>query len=133
MPTVADIMNTKVLTVQMDDTLELARDLLDRVSLHHVVVTDGRKVVGIVSEGDLLRAVSPKLGITSKTNTILQTEIQSIMSPHPVTVTLETDIKHAAQLLVQHSIGCLPVTDGQKLQGLVTWKNLMANILQQSA
>ncbi|MCL1037190.1 CBS domain-containing protein [Shewanella submarina] len=134
MLTVREIMSTRVMTLDMDDRLELARDLLDQVEFHHLLVTDKRRVVGVLSERDLFKAISPSLGKaaeTQKDRNTLNLRVHQVMSRQPVTVTPDSDIKTATALLLEYSIGCLPVTADKQLIGILTWKDLLAAFIHQ--
>ena len=55
---VADLMKQRVVTVEMDDSLSMAKSLMEKASIHHLPVVDShQRVVGIVSDRDLLRAI----------------------------------------------------------------------------
>ena len=56
------IMTRHVITVNMDDALLKVRDLFERYKFHHVVVLEQRRVVGVISDRDLLRNISPFAG-----------------------------------------------------------------------
>ena len=131
--TVKQIMTTRVITLEMDDRLELARELLEKVSFHHLLVTDRRSVVGILSERDLFKAISPSLGKASETQkdrNTLNLRVHQIMSRQPITVSPDTEINAAAELLLEHAVGCLPVTEDNHLVGILTWKDLLAAFIQ---
>ena len=55
---VSRIMSTKVYTVTPDTDVETAAQMMRQYRIHHVVVTDGNKVVGILSSLDLLRLIA---------------------------------------------------------------------------
>lgn len=133
MRTVEQIMTHKVLTLEMDDRLELARDMLENMSFHHLLITDKNRVVGVLSERDILRAVSPYVGLaseTSKDRHTLNQRLHQVMTRNPVTVTKDTSLHYAGKLLLEHSIGCLPVVEEGKLCGIITWKDLLAAFIQ---
>ncbi|MGI2258011.1 CBS domain-containing protein [Shewanella sp. GXUN23E] len=137
MSTIKQIMTTKVLTLQMDDRLELAHQLLEQMSFHHLVITEAGKVVGVLSQRDIFRALSPKLGMSAQTDkdlSCLNIRLHQLMSRHPITVEPHTNLQTAAAILLEHGIGCLPVTSGDgQLVGLITWKDLLAAFIHQPA
>ena len=49
---VADIMTTRVVTIEMDDRLTLAKEIFDNVSFHHLLVVDNEQLSGILSHRD---------------------------------------------------------------------------------
>ena len=59
---VAAVMTQSVVTVDMDQALEHVATLLDIHGFHHLLVVNQRKVVGIISDRDVLRSLSPFIG-----------------------------------------------------------------------
>lgn len=99
---------------------ESADDAYRRMRLHrirHLVVMEGRRVVGIISERDLggSRGASVRTGRT----------IEELMAPDVATATPETTIRQAANMLRGRTIGCLPVMENSKLVGIVTVTDLL--------
>ncbi len=127
------IMTTRVVTIEMDDSLEVVRDLFKKVRFHHLLVVDNQKLVGIISDRDMLKAVSPFVGTMSETTrdrATLNKRAHQIMSHHPVTVRSSCSLQEAAQLMLARGVSCLPVTtmNGEVL-GIVTWKDVLRAIL----
>lgn len=126
---VSSIMTHKVVTVEMDDTLLTIRMIFQHVKFHHLVVVDNRKPVGVISDRDFLKAVSPFLGKIIETTRDLDTlkkRAHQIMTRNPVTVYPETSIESAADLLLEKNISCLPVISSQgDIVGMVTWKDIL--------
>lgn len=122
-------MTHKVVTVEMDDTLLTIRMIFQHVKFHHLVVVDNRKPVGVISDRDFLKAVSPFLGKNIETTLDLDTlkkRAHQIMTRNPVTVYPETSIESAADLLLEKNISCLPVISSQgDIVGMVTWKDIL--------
>jgi len=57
------IMTARVVTVEMDDRLEIVKEIFDTMNFHHLLVVDEhKKLSGVVSDRDLLRAISPYVG-----------------------------------------------------------------------
>ncbi len=127
---VASFMTEKVLKVRMDDSIGTIRDILENVEFHHLLVVEGRKLVGIMSDRDVLKAISPFLGTLSEKSrdvAILNKKVHQIMTRKPITVDKDTDIDTAASLLLDNHISCLPVTSPEgEVQGIVTWKDILA-------
>jgi len=54
------VMTTRLVTVELDDPLEVVKRIFDSVKFHHLLVVDtGKKLCGVISDRDLLRALSP--------------------------------------------------------------------------
>ena len=132
--TVGEIMSSKVVTVEMDDSLEVIRDIFRKVKFHHLIVVDGKKIVGIISDRDLLKAISPYVDTMSETNrdrATLEKRAHQIMSHYPVTVQKSCQIQTAAKLMLDRRVSCLPVTrpDGI-IGGVVTWNDVVRAFLE---
>ena len=134
--TVRQIMASHVVTVAMDDGLRVLRQLFEEHRFHHLLVVDGRKLVGVISDRDLLRHVSPFLGhdLTERTQdaATLNKRAHQIMTRKPIVATPDTTIEQAAALILEHRISCLPVVDEQSHPvGIVTWRDILKTIVSQ--
>jgi CBS domain-containing protein len=124
---VADIMTREVVTVREEENLKHVMDGLDRFGFRHLPVVDDGKLVGVVTQRDLLMAqVSSLVPGTARDAMESQIEenafIASIMSRDVSSVTPDTSIVEAARKMRDHKFGCLPVVEGDnmKLVGIVT-------------
>lgn len=107
-----------------------AQDLMRREHIHHLpVVSDStKKLVGIVSEKDLLYA-SPSpastLDVYEMTRLLSKLTCQKVMTKEVVTCSVDTVVEDAARLMVDNDIGCLPVVDEQNYPvGILTESDL---------
>jgi acetoin utilization protein AcuB len=127
--TVADIMVTRVVTIEMDDRLTLAKEIFDNVSFHHLLVIDeNNTLAGILSHRDFLRALSPNIGTAAeliRDTETLQKRVHQVMSHNPITIAPHCNINQASKLLLDHDIGCLPVLENNRIVGIITWKDLL--------
>ncbi len=117
---VASIMTRKMITVGMDDSLKKVRTLLMKhAAFNHILVVEDRKLVGVISDHDLL--AGDDRGIID-----LNKKAREIMIRIPVTVDGETSIEKASNLLLENDISCLPVISSKGVvEGIVTWKDVM--------
>jgi len=125
---VADIMTSRVVTIEMDDRLSLAKEIFDNVSFHHLLVVDKGELSGILSYRDFLQALSPNIGTAaevSRDTESLQKRVHQVMTHNPLTIAPHCDINQASRLILDHNIGCLPVLDNNIIVGIITWKNLL--------
>jgi acetoin utilization protein AcuB len=133
--TVGDIMTKRLVTVGMDDTLGFVRMLFEAHRFHHLLVLEGRKLVGIISDRDLLKALSPRLGTPNETErdrATLNRHAHQIMSRRPVTVPRDWSVEAAARRMLESKVSSLPVVASASddvLVGLVTWKDLLRALL----
>ncbi|HVZ72792.1 MAG TPA: CBS domain-containing protein [Polyangia bacterium] len=105
-------MSKNVLSVGPETLLFEARTRMKVGGVHHLLVKKDFKIVGILSERDTRRASASDI-------------VSDVMTEHVVTVSPETTIRQAANLLRGRSIGCLPVLDGQDAVGIVTTTDLL--------
>ena len=148
--TVEAVMTRVLITVEMDESLHQIQRIFQREGFHHLLVVDAGELVGVISDRDLLTALSPYLDTPferRRDNRVLHRRAHHIMSRSLVTVTRATPLAHAAALLLKHGVGCLPVvslpvpvrpfagshlrlvTSGRTLEGIVTWRDIMAYYL----
>lgn len=112
-----DIMERAVATIGTDDPADLAWEKMRRGHIHHLVVMDGRSVVGVLSARDLGGARGAGLREARS--------VADLMTTHVVTATPTTTVREAANLLRGRSIGCLPIIDKGALRGIVTITDLL--------
>lgn len=131
---VGTIMTRHVVTVGMDDSLRKVRDLFDHHRFHHVVVVDEGRAVGVVSDRDLLKHISPFLNQGAERQldrSTLEKKVHQIMSRRLISVREGMFVEEAGQLMLHHTISCLPVLDDQGVcVGILTSHDVMRWCLQ---
>lgn len=125
-----EIMTTRVITVAIDDHLETARALFEKYHFHHLLVLDEEgTLVGIISDRDLLKALSPFIAtLVERTEDLrtLQKRVHQIMSRRLITASKEHTIKEAAVLMLNNRVSCLPVVSANRtIEGIVSWKDIL--------
>src|ERR1700684_2676813 len=125
---VDSIMTRRVVSVEMDDRLDVVKKIFDTLKFHHLLVVDDRgKLKGVVSDRDLLKALSPYVGSATETARDLATlnkRVHQIMTRHPITLHPQSEIAEAARVLLTHRISCIPVVDDErKPVGIVSWRD----------
>lgn len=126
----SDIMTQRVVTVRMDDTLQRIRDIFQESKFHHLIVTDEHKVVGVISDRDLLKHLSPFVGSVrmerpQDLNT-LKRRAHQLMHRRPVIAAEDMPVEEAIDLLVREGVSCLPiVSPDHRVRGIVTWRDLL--------
>jgi CBS domain-containing protein len=115
---VAQILKQKgrdVLTIQPHHTLQQASEQLGRRRVGAVVVTDATsRVLGILSERDIVRAVGAQGGEA------LPEPVSKHMTPNPITVGEEADIDELMRAMTDGRFRHLPVVEGGRLVGIVS-------------
>ena len=125
---IRDIMLTDAVTATLDTRLpELVR-LLQRRGFRHVPILDTGKLVGIVSDRDIKQSmVSAALSVDGKKREHLLETLTAgdIMTRRLVTIGPTDGVEEAARLMVLHRVSALPVTDGDRLLGIVTETDIL--------
>ena len=125
---VGALMTRDVTTLDRNDTMDVAADLMAVRRIRHLPITDGGRVVGVVSERDLFRqGLAGALGYGSKARRMLlrALAVKEVMSEPAVTLAPDASVREAARLMLERRIGCLPVVDAGVLVGLVTETDLL--------
>lgn len=134
MAKVRDIMAKEVATLNVDDELSLAEDIMHLGRIRHLPVMDGEKLVGIISERDLFKASLASVidyDYQIKRDYMKTVVIKEVMQTSLITISPEASVKEAVQLMLQHKIGCLPVVEGERMVGLVTETDILRYYLEQ--
>ena len=131
--TLGKIMTARIVTVEMDDRLEVVKDIFDTMRFHHLLVVDEhKKLSGVLSDRDLLRALSPYVGSATETARDLATlnkRVHQIMTRRPITLRQESGIAEAVELLLKNRISCIPIVDDDfKPVGIVSWRDLLRTL-----
>ena len=126
--TVQSVMTSNPYTITEHDPVTDAQTLMRREQIHRLpVLNNAKKLVGIVSEKDLLYATpSPAttLNVYEMSNLLSKLKVESVMTRDVMTVHPDTLVEDAARILVDNNIGGLPVMEGEKLCGIVTESDL---------
>jgi CBS domain-containing protein len=126
---VSEIMRSQFVTLGVKDKLDLADALMHFGRVRHLPVLDGDRLVGLLSQRDVLaHALSKALEFDAQERrTFLHSiDVAEAMSRKPVTVRRETSLREAARLVLAHRIGSLPVVDDAgRAVGLVTETDLL--------
>jgi len=125
---VQDIMTRNPHTLEADDVLDLADDLMSMARIRHIPILSGGKIVGIVSQRDLFfSALVKALGLQPREQKDLMKTIRAreLMSHPVITISPGASVKEAARLMGQNKIGCLPVVKGKQFVGIVTETDIL--------
>ena len=136
-----DVMVRHVITVKPDDDVAEAIDLMARNDISALpVVEDGGKVVGVISEADLIRreeigterhrswwleAVTPSAILAAEFTKAHGRKVRELMSETVVSAAEETPLAEIAGLLEKHRIKRVPILRDGKLIGIVSRSNLI--------
>jgi CBS domain-containing protein len=150
-PFVKDFMTVQPITVSLSASVEAAVKMMEEHQITGLPVVDGEnRVVGILSEGDLLireSPMKPPLYMTLLGSIIyfesptqfhqhikksLGMLVQDVMTAKPITISPEASLSEAAQVMLEKRVNRLPVVDAeQKLVGILTRHDLVSALKPQ--
>jgi CBS domain-containing protein len=129
--TVGQFMTRDLFTVQPDDLVDLAANLMDWEHIRHIPVEDEQgRLVGLLAHRRLLRHLARRAAGKDPDAVAVST----IMRTDPVYVAPETSTLDAIALMRKNKVGCLPVVSDDKLVGIITEADLIvvsARLLEQ--
>jgi len=133
--TAADIMNTNVETLNMDNTVKTCLKFMDRKNVRHAVIVERPEerggqptFVGIVSQRDVLRQTLPEK--KQKGNDIIDPKalrqlLSVVVARKPISASPDTPIPDMIETMINNRINILPVLDGSKLAGIITTTDVL--------
>ena len=120
MATLADVMRTDVIDVAPEDTLGEVAERMSAVNVGAVVVKDYGRLIGILTERDMLKAMAARVHTSDA-------RVREWMTEDPLTATAEMDVEDAAQVMLQHNFRPLPILDESgAVVGLVSLRRVVA-------
>jgi acetoin utilization protein AcuB len=125
---IRDLMTEKPITVDLDTPVLEARQIMLGKRIRHLLVTDGPKLAGMVTDRDIrLNLPSPatSLSVWEINYLLARLAVESVMTKALVTVSPGWDPRDAAVLMLDHKIGALPVVDNGELVGIITETDLL--------
>jgi acetoin utilization protein AcuB len=132
---VKDIMSRDVVTVGLDDTLALVKEIFDHSKFHHLLALEKGELLGVVSDRDLFKALSPNLGTnveTYKDAATLNKRVHQIMSRKPRILREDATVDDAIDLFNQHAVSCIPIlSHDDRLVGILSWRDILRNLRSQ--
>jgi CBS domain-containing protein len=122
MPVVANHMTKDLLTLAADAKLGDAAKRMAERGVGAVVVLDGERLAGILTERDILKAVATGFEPDSR--------VSDWMTRHPETIESDDTTDHAAALMIHGGFRHLPVVDAGELKGILSIRDLMRVALE---
>lgn len=130
--TVSQMMTTDVVSVDETDYLSNLLESLQALRFRHLPVTDGDRLIGLLTERDLLRLSTSNLlphRMQQDQALFERFRVRDVMQRDVVTVTPETPVTDAGRLLLAKRLGCLPVVNAaNELVGIVTSSDFVAAV-----
>lgn len=127
---VRELMTSGVVTIGMDSTLREAQAIFNERRFHHLVVVENEQPVGVLSDRDLLKQLSPFVGVRMNERAqdiaTLNKRVHQFMTRRLISIGPDASLAEAAKLFIRQRVSCLPVIDGAgKLVGIITTRDLI--------
>lgn len=126
---VAKLMTLKPVSVSPDDSLAVVKQIFDHVKFHHVLVVENGILLGVLSDRDLFKALSPHIGTAAETPRDLATlnkKVHQVMRRKPVSLQPQAKVMDAIHLFNSEGVSCIPVVDSNnRPQGIISWRDII--------
>ncbi|WP_137597270.1 CBS and ACT domain-containing protein [Paucilactobacillus kaifaensis] len=120
---VADFMTQKLITVRPTTRINDAVDLMKQNDIHRLPVLDSGRLVGLITEGIIQRALPSKatsLSVFEANYLLNKTTVADVMEKDVQTISPNSVLEDAIYAMRKHNIGVLPVVNGAELVGIIT-------------
>lgn len=126
---VAELMTSAVITASPETPVLDARQLMLKERIRHLLVTESAgRLIGIVTDRDIrlnLPSQATSLSVWEINHLLTKLTVGEVMTRAVITIGPDREARDAAVLMVDHSIGALPVMDSGTLAGIVTETDIL--------
>jgi acetoin utilization protein AcuB len=130
---VGELMTSTVITASPDTAILDARQLMLKERIRHLLVTEADgSLVGIVTDRDIrlnLPSQATSLSVWEINHLLTKLTVGEVMTRTMITIGSDSEARDAAVLMLDHSIGALPVTERGRLVGIITETDIMRGFL----
>lgn len=141
---IKDIMRENFVTVEPDTPIKRVNQLLHQLNCNFVLVEDDQKLFGIVTFSDLFRHLLPSYSnflahadenmlfpkhIEERALELINKPVTEIMTREPETVKTSLPIIEAGALMLAHKVKQLPVVDGDKVVGVISYTDITWSLI----
>jgi len=113
-------------TVGPDDPLSRAADVMKEFRIHHLLVVDGQRLVGILSDTEMRNASLTSAGaVAAGTVSPRELKVRDVMQTEVWSLTPEDSVEDALLIISRKKFGALPVLSGDRLVGIITKADLL--------
>jgi CBS domain-containing protein len=117
--TLATIVKPNFIEVAPEDTLGEVAERMTAKNVGAVVVKDFGRLIGILTERDMLKAMAARVHTS-------EARVRQWMTADPITATIDTALDEAAQIMLDHGFRHLPVVDEGQVVGMVSLRRVVA-------
>lgn len=115
---VREVMNKNVVTANTDLDMKKAADIMSKYSIGSLVILNEKKIVGIVTERNVLNAVAEGRNCEA-------TLVADIMTKKVITVEPDKKVEDAVKLMIDNKVKKLPVVDKGEIVGIITASDII--------
>lgn len=132
---VRDEMTKNLITINANDVISKATEIMAEKKLHRLPVLENGHLVGLVTKGRITSSTgngATSLSIFELNYLLNRTSVREVMIKKKDLVTISSDklMEDAADMMLRHDIGCLPVVDNGELVGILTQNDLFKSFLE---
>lgn len=118
MGTLGEIVAPNFITVAPEDTLGEVAEKMNRQNVGAVIVKDHGRLIGILTERDMLRAMAARVHTSDA-------RVRQFMTADPITAASDMDLEDAAKVMLDNGFRHLPVVDGSNVLGVVSLRRVL--------
>ncbi|HNY65905.1 MAG TPA: CBS domain-containing protein [Deltaproteobacteria bacterium] len=115
-------MARNLITIGKDAGIRDALMVMKKHSIRHLPVVENDLFVGLVSSGDLKQVILASM--------LENLKVSDVMLQNPFTVTKDTPLERAAMIIFEKNIGCLPVVEEGRIEGILTVKDILKAFIE---
>jgi CBS domain-containing protein len=123
MARLGELVTGAIVAVAPEDTLGEAAERMAEEGVGSSVVLDSGRLIGILTERDLLRAVAGRVHTS-------EARVREWMTVDPITASESTDVEEAMRTMLEQGFRHLPVVEGGRMVGVVSLRELMRAEMQ---
>ena len=124
---VKDWMTINPYCISKDTTISTALDIMKDRNFHRIPIVDGKKLVGLVTEGTIAEHTPSKatsLSVYELNYLLSKNKVDAVMIKDVVTINKEALLEEAAVVMRKHDIGCLVVVEDEEVVGIITQNDI---------
>ena len=129
---ISQIMTKNPVSIAMDKPISEVKEIFEQTKFHHLLVVDEGKLVGILSDRDLLRSISPTAGTAvanARDVATLNKRVRQIMTRKLITLGPTASFYDAIALFNNNPISCIPIVDEHlNPLGIISWRDILRAI-----
>jgi acetoin utilization protein AcuB len=126
---ITEIMSSPPITGTLDDFLSEVKEMLAVNNIKHLVIIEEGKLMGVLSERDLLLAISPYVNsnvYTTRDLATLNQRVGQILERHPLYLDDQSEVEDALDMFDKNHISCIPIVDSDFVPvGVVTKSDII--------